>query len=464
MPTKSSTSKQKKVALLAEGDGARKQGNVCGIDVHKDMAECCIIDDVSILHLQEYPNTKAGIAKLITTLKKHKISSVAMESTSEYHVKLLFTLLDNNIPALLANPQQTKDTQGKKTDKLDAKRIAIAHRDGRLRPSVIAPREIATLRKATRSLVRIKQLAVQCKQRLNQLFHRKDVNLKDLLKSEWGKQVLLRVYTDEVGSLLDARAPSTKATQKRLGTIASALTTLKKSMDEDERVLFETDIESLIMFDAQVKRLQVTCQGIVEKNEHVKQEFITLLGVPNVGVDTALVGVAEIVDVEHFKKPESLVKWTGLAPRVKQSGHKVHVTGKLHKGGNKYLRRALVLDCAHIYAKAPADHPIAAFMRQKMQETGKYKLALCAGARKLLRAMWYMLSRGTTWSPAVFDDAMEATVKAMLDRKIKAHEAAIKRLESVKEQVSARAREVIDATVARANSRRMVVRALLRAA
>nr|MDO8111038.1 transposase [Candidatus Sigynarchaeota archaeon] len=162
MPRKSSTSDKKKVTLLAEGDGARKQGNVCGIDMHKDMAECCIIDGVAILHLQEYANTKAGIAKLVTTLKKYKVTSVAMESTSEYHVKLLFTLLESDIPALLANPQQTKDTQGKKTDKLDAKRITIAHRDGRLRPSVIAPREIATLRKATRTLVRIKQLAVQC--------------------------------------------------------------------------------------------------------------------------------------------------------------------------------------------------------------------------------------------------------------------------------------------------------------
>jgi len=40
---------------------------------------------------------------------------------------------------LVANPRQTKDTQGKKTDKLDARRIYIAHRDGRLKPSVISP-------------------------------------------------------------------------------------------------------------------------------------------------------------------------------------------------------------------------------------------------------------------------------------------------------------------------------------
>ncbi|NMC04024.1 MAG: IS110 family transposase [Candidatus Lokiarchaeota archaeon] len=46
-------------------------------------------------------------------------------------------------------------TQGKKTDKLDAKRIAIAHRDGRLKPSVISPQEIMALRKAMRVHTRL---------------------------------------------------------------------------------------------------------------------------------------------------------------------------------------------------------------------------------------------------------------------------------------------------------------------
>jgi len=69
------------------------------------------------------------------------------------------------------------------------------------------------------------------------------------------------------------------------------------------------------------------------------------------------------VDIAYFPRPEQLVKWAGLAPRVLQSGHKKRVTGKLHKGGNKYLRRALTLACKNIHAKGNSSNPVYTYIK-----------------------------------------------------------------------------------------------------
>jgi len=98
--------------------------------------------------------------------------------------------LEAGIPVLVANPQQTKITQGKKTDKLDARRIAIAHRDGRLKPSVISSQEILSLRKANRTLFKQINDATKIKQRLNQIFHQKDFKYPNLVKTKSGLQLL----------------------------------------------------------------------------------------------------------------------------------------------------------------------------------------------------------------------------------------------------------------------------------
>jgi len=48
---------------------------------------------------------------------------------------------------------------------------------------------------------------------------------------------------------------------------------------------------------------------------------------------------------------KKLVKLTGFTPRVSQLGYKKRITLKIHKGGNKYLRRAVILAYQNIYEK-----------------------------------------------------------------------------------------------------------------
>ena len=63
---------------------------------------------------------------------------------------------------------------------------------------------------------------------------------------------------------------------------------------------------------------------------------------------------AEIGDITRFASPTKLAGYTGLCPRVYQSGGKDH-RGPLAKNGPKYLRWALIEAAVHA-----ARHPVYA--------------------------------------------------------------------------------------------------------
>ncbi len=157
-----------------------------------------------------------------------------------------------------------------------------------------------------------------------------------------------------------------------------------------------TEIAQLRLYGELKKQYAQTYYEVAKNNRSFREDMRTLLSVLGIGPDTAAAVLAEIVAISYFRSPEKLVKWAGLAPKVKQSGHRKRVTGKIHKGGNKYLRRALTLACIHIYARGDKLHPVYRFIKAKYEEKGSYWLVICAGARKLLTILWYLLKHRRT--------------------------------------------------------------------
>jgi transposase len=107
---------------------------------------------------------------------------------------------------------------------------------------------------------------------------------------------------------------------------------------------------------------------------------------------------AEIGDISRFASPKKLCGYTGLCPRVYQSGTKDH-RGPLAKNGPKYLRWALIEATIHA-----AHHPAYAthYERTKQRlgrQRGK-KIARIEVARKLAEAIWHMLTNGEPFAPA----------------------------------------------------------------
>ena len=71
-----------------------------------------------------------------------------------------------------------------------------------------------------------------------------------------------------------------------------------------------------------------------------------LMSVPGIGWVLAFTIAAEIGEIERFPSPEKLTGYTGLCPRVVQSGDSDR-RGPLSKHGPTYLRRALIEATMH---------------------------------------------------------------------------------------------------------------------
>jgi transposase len=123
-----------------------------------------------------------------------------------------------------------------------------------------------------------------------------------------------------------------------------------------------------------------------------------LLSVPGIGWVLAYTIAAEIGDIRRFPCPSKLAGYTGLCPRVYQSGESDR-RGPLAKQGPKYLRWALVEAAVHA-----STHPL---YRERYQRTktrlGRQRGARVAQvdlARKLAEAIWHMLTRNQPFAPA----------------------------------------------------------------
>jgi transposase len=123
-----------------------------------------------------------------------------------------------------------------------------------------------------------------------------------------------------------------------------------------------------------------------------------LMSVPGIAWVLGYTIAAEIGDISRFSSPAKLCGYTGLCPRVYQSGGKDR-RGALSHAGPKYLRWALMEA-----ATTACRHPIyrERYQRNK-RRLGKQRGAKVAQvdiARRVAEAIWHMLTRSQPFAPA----------------------------------------------------------------
>jgi transposase len=128
---------------------------------------------------------------------------------------------------------------------------------------------------------------------------------------------------------------------------------------------------------------------------------------PYVPLLTTLPGVAwvlgytiasELGDIHRFPNPRKLVGYTGLTPKVEQSGERDR-RGALRKNGPNYLRWALI-EAAHTAGRHPHYQPIVERMRTRHGRTRGSKIAAIDIGRRLTEAIWHMLTHDRPFAPA----------------------------------------------------------------
>jgi transposase len=107
---------------------------------------------------------------------------------------------------------------------------------------------------------------------------------------------------------------------------------------------------------------------------------------------------AEIGDIARFGAPAKLVGYTGLTPKVIQSGERDR-RGPLTKNGARYLRWAYIEAAQHACRYPPYDQ-LYARTKQRLGRNRGAKVAAITVARRLAEATWWMLTRNQPFAPA----------------------------------------------------------------
>jgi transposase len=145
---------------------------------------------------------------------------------------------------------------------------------------------------------------------------------------------------------------------------------------------------------AQIRRIETDLAAAAAGHRYVA----LLRTAPGIGPVLGYTIAAELGDVARFASPRKLCGYSGLCPRVYQSGQNER-RGPLAKNGPRYLRWAYIEAAVH----AAGSPPYKAHYLATRARLGRFrgpKIARVEIARRLVEATWHMLTKGEPFAPA----------------------------------------------------------------
>ena len=138
-----------------------------------------------------------------------------------------------------------------------------------------------------------------------------------------------------------------------------------------------------------------------------EHQYVPLLcTVPGISWVLGYTIAAEIGDIGRFASPTKLCGYTGLCPRVYQSGN-TDRRGPLTHAGPKYLRWALIEAATHACRHELYRDRYQRTKRRLGKQLGA-KVAQVDLARQLAEAIWHMLTRDQPFAPKGATQALAA--------------------------------------------------------
>lgn len=152
-------------------------------------------------------------------------------------------------------------------------------------------------------------------------------------------------------------------------------------------------LELIDHLDTQIK----ACERELRRAAAAHPYVALLKTIPGVGDVLGYTIASEIGDIGRFPTAKHLVGYTGLTPRVHQSGD-TDWRGPLTRNGPKYLRWALI-EAAIWAARHPAYNHRYQRTKQRLGKQRGAKIARVEVARKLTVAIYWMLTRKEQFNP-----------------------------------------------------------------
>jgi transposase len=285
-------------------------------------------------------------------------SAIAVEASGSYSW-LVDEMERSGHQPKLCNPLEAKRRMGltHKTDKLDARGLAILLRNGTLPEVWIPPSELRDQRELLRLRIFLVRLRTRVKNRIHGTLKRFNVQVPGA-----------DLFGVAARRLLGARLPE---------------------LPEHSREAIEQELATLDFLETQIESAEQRLEAIMQ----VSVEADLLKTLPCVGPILSMVLMLEIGRVDRFPTAAHLASYAGLVPRVHSSGGHTRM-GQVCGNVNRNLKWAFVETGNLIVVnqrQLAGSHVVRLY--QRIRRNKNHQKAVVAVARHLAEAAWCVLTR-----------------------------------------------------------------------
>lgn len=342
---------------------------------------------------------------------------IVFEATGVYSRRLQALLDNNSYPYTRLNPLEAKkqldSLRVRKTDKIDAKKLAISQFTLNRKSSYVQEETYQNLRDLSRFYQNLTEDIVRTKNRLHNVLQVTFPELEQVLSKPTAEQYWNLIITFPIkelvfelseAELLKAirKSTSKRISEKRLTSLVDKLLVLA---NQSYPAVKKTSpiLEEVRYYAKELLRLDERRQVILEQMVSLAQplpEYEILLSIPGIAETTATSIIGELGDIRRFQSTNQINAFIGIDLRHYESGNYLaqeHIT----KRGNPYARKIL-FKCIHNIASASHTNPchIANFYEKRKRQSNidSTKPYTIASIHRLIRTMYYLITHNKLYN------------------------------------------------------------------
>ena len=369
----------------------------CGVDVHKSFIVAVICDSTgqtTKYSKKRFSTFNNSLTQFKDWLIENDCQNVCMESTGKYYIPVYNALEGFISNVVVANPKWVAVIKGEKDDNKDAKWIADLFKLGIVRSSFIPSKDFRILREFTRYIYKLTCNRTSEKNRYTNALTVGNCKLDMVFTDIFGKSsqsivdIIMNNDNFSDDNIISCLRKNCKSSHEDILSSVNGIT-----FTNEQKLRINIVKEHIDYLTNQINLLRDTVNTLVNSYE----DYIDLLmSIPGIDRNAAITIISEIgVDMSQFSNHYRLSAWAGLAPGCNESAGKKKSV-KISRAG-VYLKPCLV-EVAHCAVKNKTKTYYANKFNKISKRRGK-KRAYIAIARKILVAVYHMLSTGETWNP-----------------------------------------------------------------
>jgi transposase len=207
----------------------------------------------------------------------------------------------------------------------------------------------------------------------------------------------MRAHTPPAWTPPPVEARQLQALVRRLDALLEMRTQESNRLELAAAIVQPSITATVAHLDAQIHTVKRQIAEHIDQHPTLRTQRDLVQSIPGIGETTAALVLGELLDITRFTSARQLAAFTGLVPRVRQSGTSVRGRGVLSKLGSNRLRKALYFPAI----AAARFNPILAPFAARLRAAGKPKMVVVAAVmRKLVHQIYGVLRSGRAFNPS----------------------------------------------------------------